>query len=192
CGVWGGERMGVGAQMGMGWQTIKSRQVDVTGDPSVLTVGIFNSGNRSNIVPERAQLEGTLRTFSPETREFIMRRMKETAEGIARSAGGEATIEWIGEGYIPLVNDAALTRRMLPTLQRVAGAEKVFELPRRTPAEDFSFFSQQIPGMYFNVGIIPAGVPMIAAAPNHSPRFMLDEAGLLTGLRAMVHVTFDY
>jgi amidohydrolase len=182
----------IGSQIVLGLQTILSRQIDVTGDPSVLTVGIFNSGNRSNIVPDKAELEGTLRTFGAETREFIMRRVRETAESIAKSGSGEATVEWNNDGYIPLVNNVALTQRMAPTLQRLVGADKVFELPRRTPSEDFAFFAQEVPGFFFNVGIIPANVPPMSAAPNHSPRFQLDETGLLTGLRAIVHVSFDY
>jgi amidohydrolase len=182
----------IGAQIVLGLQTIESRQVNVTTDASVLTVGIFNSGNRSNIVPDKAELEGTLRTFSTETRDFIMRRVKETAEGIARSAGGDAEVLWVTDGYIPLVNNAALAQQMAPTLKRVVGADKVIEVQRRTVAEDFSFFAQEVPGLFFLVGIIPPEVPAMAAAPNHSPRFRIDETGLLTGLRAMVHVTFDY
>ncbi|PYV13216.1 MAG: hypothetical protein DMG21_21580 [Acidobacteria bacterium] len=101
-------------------------------------------------------------------------------------------VEWISDGYIPLVNNVALTQRMLPTLRHVAGTDKVLEIPPRTAAEDFSFFAQQVPGFFFFVGIISSDVPAMAAAPNHSPRFRIDESGLLTGLRAMVHLTFDY
>jgi amidohydrolase len=81
---------------------------------------------------------------------------------------------------------------MLPTLQRVAGADKVVELPRVTTYDDFSFFSQKVPGLYFNIGIAPANPPGGRVEPNHSPRFVLDESGLLTGLRGLLHVTFDY
>src|SRR5262249_17272185 len=182
----------IAAQIVLGLQTIESRQVDVTSDPSVLTVGIFNAGNRSNIIPDKAELEGTLRTFNPEMREFIMRRVRETAEAIAKSGGGEATTEWFSDGYIPLVNNPALTQRMLPTLQRVAGKDKGFETPGATPAEDFSFFAQEIPGFFYNVGITSLATPVTLAAVNHSPRFQIDESGLLTGLRATVHVAFDY
>jgi len=182
----------IASQIVLGLQTIESRQVDVTSDPSVLTVGIFNAGNRSNIIPDKAELEGTLRTFDLDMRDFIMRRVKETAEAIAKSGGGEATVEWISDGYIPLINNAALTRRMAPTLQRVAGADKVVEVARRTTAEDFSFFAQEIPGFFYFVGITPPHLVGLAAAPNHSPRFQVDERGLLTGLNATVHVAFDY
>lgn len=184
----------ISAQIILALQTIESRQVDVTSNPSVLTVAIFNAGSRSNIIPDKAEMEGTLRTYSLEMRDFIMRRVKETAEAVARSGGGEAEVEWISDGYIPTVNNAALTKRMAPTLQRVAGADKVLEVTPRTAADDFAFFAQQVPGFFFFIGITPPqpNVLAIAAAPNHSPRFFVDESGLETALRATVHVTFDY
>jgi amidohydrolase len=182
----------IASQIVLGLQTIQSRQVNVTTEPSVLTVAIFNAGNRFNIIPDKAELEGTLRTYSLETRDFIKRRVNETAEAIARSGSGEATVEWLDDYVIPLVNNVALTQRMVPTLQRVAGVGKVLEMPRATTYDDFSFFSQEVPGLYFNVGITPPDVPPARVAPNHSPRFMLDEAGLLTGLRALLHVSFDF
>jgi amidohydrolase len=184
----------IGAQIILALQTIQSRQVDVTRNPSVLTVAIFNSGNRSNIIPDKAEMEGTLRTYDLEMRDFIMRRVKETAEAVARSGGGDAEVQWISDGYIPTVNNVSLTKRMVPTLQRVAGADNVLETAPRTAADDFSFFAQQIPGLFFFVGITPPkpNVLEITAAPNHSPRFFVDESGLLTGLRATLHVAFDY
>jgi amidohydrolase len=184
----------IGAQIILALQTIESRQVDVTSSPSVLTVGIFNSGNRSNIIPDKAEMEGTLRTYSLEMRDFIMGRVRETAEAVARSGGGGAEVEWISDGYIPTINNVLLTKRMVPTLQRVAGPDKVLEVAPRTAADDFSFFAQEIPGFFFFVGITPPkpNVLAITAAPNHSPRFFVDESGLLTALRATIHVTFDY
>ena len=182
----------IASQIVLGLQTITSRQINVTTDPSVLTVGIFNAGNRFNIIPDKAELEGTLRTYSLEVRDFIKRRVNETAEAIAKSGGGEATVEWMDDYVIPLVNNVALTQRMVPTLQRVAGADKVIEIARATTYDDFSFFSQQVPGLYFNVGITPPDAPATRVAPNHSPRFQLDEAGLLVGLRALLHVSVDY
>jgi amidohydrolase len=178
----------IGAQIVLALQTIQSRQVDVTKEPSVLTIGAFNGGNRANIIPDRVEMLGTLRTFDQETRDFIVRRVKETAEAIAQSGGAEATVEWMG-GYIPLVNNVALTQRMVPTLKRVAG---VVEGPRITASEGFSFYAKQVQGLFFHVGITPSGVAPLKAAPNHSPRFQIDEAGLLTGLRSILHVTFDY
>jgi amidohydrolase len=182
----------IASQIVLGLQTIQSRQVNVTTEPSVLTVAIFNAGNRFNIIPEKAELEGTLRTFSLETRDFIKRRVNETAEAIARSGGAEAAVEWLDDYVIPLVNDVPLTQRILPTLRRVAGADKVIEVPRGTGYDDFSFFSREVPGVYFSVGITAPGAAAMRVAPNHSPRFQIDESGLSTGLRALLHVSFDY
>ena len=179
----------IGAQIVLALQTIQSRQVDVTKEPSVLTIGAFNGGNRPNIIPDKVEMLGTLRTFDQETRDFIIRRVKETTEAIAQSGGAEATVEWKADGYIPLVNNVALTQRMVPTLKRVAG---VVEGPRITASEDFSFYAKQVPGLFFHVGITPSGVAPLKAASNHSPRFQIDEAGLLTGLRSILHVTFGY
>ena len=183
----------IASQIVLGLQTIASRQVDVTSDPSVLTVGIFNAGNRNNIISDKAELEGTLRTFNPDMRSFIMQRVKETAEGIARSGGGEAAVEWLKDGYTPLVmNNAALTNRMVSTLQGIAGADRAIEMKPVTVAEDFSFYAQEIPGMFYFIGITPAGVPTSLVAGNHSPRFQIDESGLLPALRATLHLAFDY
>src|SRR5262245_1311708 len=182
----------ISAQIVLALQTIQSRQVDVTKDPSVLTIVAFNGGNRPNIIPDKVEMLGTLRTFDQDTRDFIMRRVKETTEAIAQSGGAEATVEWKADGYIPLVNNVALTQRMVPTLRRVAGTDKIIEGPRITASEDFSFYAKQVPGLFFHIGITPQGIVPFKAAPNHSPRFQIDEAGLLTGLRSIVHVTFDY
>jgi len=182
----------IASQIVLALQTIESRQVDVTSEPSVLTVAMFNAGNRTNIIPDKAELVGTLRTFNLDTRTFIMRRVTETAEGIARSSGGEASVEWNAEGYIPLMNDVALTSRMLPTLRRIAGADRTIEHKPLTPSEDFAFFAREIPGFYYRVGITPPGVAPALVAANHSPRFQIDESGLLPALRATVRLAFDY
>lgn len=182
----------IGSQIVLALQTIQSRQVDVTKEPSVLTVGAFIAGNRQNIIPEKAEMLGTLRTYDLEMRDFMMRRIGETAEAIAKSGGGEAQVEWKADGYIPLINNAALTTKMSPTLRRVVGPDKLLEMQRSTAAEDFAFYAQRVPALFFFVGITPLDTPLAKAAPNHSPRFYVDEAGLITGLRALVHLTFDY
>ena len=135
-------------------------------------------------------MQGTLRTFDEGVRDFIMRRVTETAEAVAKSGGAEAEVEWRATGYIPVVNNIALTQRMAPTLKRVA--DKLIEAPRVTASEDFSFFARQVPGLFFFVGVTAPDTPPFKAAPNHSPRFRIDEAGLIVGLRAILHVTFDY
>lgn len=182
----------LGSQIVLGLQTIVSRQVDVTTSPAVLTVGIFNGGNRSNIIPDSVELEGTLRSQDMDMRNFIVKRVTETAESIAKGGGGEAIVQWSDADHvIPLVNDVALTGRLVASLQRVAGQENVSEVPRGMAYDDFSFFAKEVPGFFFNVGIASPGVPRDKVAPNHSPRFMVDEAGLVFGLRAIMHATVD-
>jgi len=181
----------IGSQIVLGLQTIISRQVDLTSSPAVLTVGIFNGGNRSNIIPDNVELEGTLRSQDMDMRNFIVKRVTETAEGIARSAGGQAAVLWSDADHvIPLVNNVALTNRLVASLQRVAGKLNVIEVPRGMAYDDFSFFAKEVPGFFFNVGVAP-NLPREKIAPNHSPRFMVDEAGLIFGLRAIVHATLD-
>jgi amidohydrolase len=181
----------IGAQIVSALQTIQSREVEAF-DASVLTVGTFNAGNRGNIIPDRATMTGTLRTFSAERRAFMQRRVKEIAEGVATSMGGSAEVRWSPVHYPTTVNDPALTARMLPTLARVVGDGGLRESPRVTASEDFSFFAQRVPGLYFHVGVTdPASDPR-TAPPNHSPRFRVDEAGLLPGLRAMLHLVADF
>jgi amidohydrolase len=190
---WGGvDPIVVGAQIVLALQTIPSRQVDVTAAPVVLTIGIFQSGNRTNIIPDTAELAGTLRSYTIESRDYVMRRVKETAEAIAKSAGAEADVQWFLDGYIPLVNDAPLANRMGPTLRRVAGADKVRVSPLATGAEDFSFYAREIPALFYFVGVTHPSIPRSAAPSNHSPRFRIDEAGLPVGLRSIVHLTLDY
>ena len=180
------------SQIVLALQTIQSRQVDVTSAPSVLTIGSLRAGNRANIISDEAEMEGTLRTFDLKMRSFIKQRVTETAELIAKSGGGDALVEWRSGGATPLVNNAALTSRMVPTLQRIVGADRATESRPLMPSEDFALFAEEIPAMYYFVGVTPPGVPASLAAANHSPRFQIDEAALLPALRTTVHLAFDY
>ncbi len=172
-------------------QTIESRQVNVS-EPSVLTVGTFNGGNRANIIPDQVVMTGTLRVMSEDRREFMKRRVQEIAEGVAGSMSAGATVEWLPNGYPITVNNPDLTARMVPSLARVVGPDRVRLGPPVMATEDFSFFAQEAPGLFFLVGITPADQDPRQAAPNHSPLFKVDEAGLVLGLRGMLHVVADY
>jgi amidohydrolase len=172
-------------------QSIESRQVDVS-EPSVLTVGTFHGGNRANIIPDQVVMSGTLRTMSENRRSYMIRRVNEIAEGVAQGMDAKAKVDWLPNGYPVTVNDPALTERMVPTLARVAGADRVQLSPGVMAAEDFSYFAQQAPGLFFWVGITPPDKDPKRAAPNHSPLFKVDEAGLLLGLRSMLHLVADY
>jgi len=189
---WGGiDPIVLGAQIVMGFQTIESRQVNVTKEPSVLTVGTFNAGTRYNIIPDEVKMSGTLRTYDEDMRKFIMKRMDETASLIAQSGGGTAHVHFEADGYAPTVNDAALTAKMIPSLQRIPGA-KAELIQKSTGGEDFSFFAQAVPGLFVFIGSTPPGQDATKAEPNHSPRFFVDEASLLIGVRTLSHLTLDY
>lgn len=181
----------VGSQIVLGLQTITSRQVDLIESPAVVTVGRLNAGVRYNIIPDSAVIEGTIRTFDEKMRSDIHERVKRTAESIAASAGATATVTVYP--YTPVtVNDPALTERMAATLKRVAGPDKVSIARQTTTAEDFAMYEQKVPGMFFFLGITPKGTDPAKAAPNHSPRFFVDEGALVPGIRALANLAVDY
>jgi amidohydrolase len=181
----------VGAQVVLGLQTIIARQVDITEIPAIVTVGQFQGGIRSNIIPDSARLVGTIRTFSREQRADIFRRIETTATNIAEASGARVTVR-IDSGYSVTHNDETLTGRMLPTLRRVAGAENVKVVPLRTGAEDFSFFQERVPGVFFFLGVTPMGQDPETVPANHSPLFFADEGALPVGVRAMASMALDW
>ena len=181
----------VSAQIVLGLQTIVSRQIDVTREPSVVTIGAINGGVRNNIIPDAVKMLGTVRTFDEEMRADILERVADTCCMIAKSARAHATVD-IRKGYSVTVNDHRLTDASVPTLERVAGADKVFVTRKICGAEDFSFYQQKIPGFFFFLGCTPAEQNLDTAAPNHSPRFYVDEAGLRLGVRALAALALDY
>ena len=191
---WGGiDPIVIGSQVVMGLQTIVSRNVNITEAPAVVTVGRFTGGNRSNIVPDTVELEGTIRTYSEDVRKNIHDRLRAIATQYAEAAGGAAIVE-IGRGstYPVTVNDPALTERMLPTLKRVAGADNVRLGPPVGVAEDFSFFQQKVPGQFVFLGVTPRDQDYTTAPQNHSPLFFADESALPVGVRVMTNLALDY
>ena len=177
------------SQIVIGLQTIASRQMDITVEPCVVTISCIHGGVRDNIIPDYVDLVGTMRTFNETMREDIRNRIRTTAEHIAQSAGGSADVR-IEPGYDVTINDHGLTEKMAPTLQRVAGEGNTFIAPKLTGSEDFSKYQQVIPGLFFFLGITPPETKH--AAPNHSPRFYIDESGLLLGVRALAHLALDF
>lgn len=179
------------AQIVNAMNTIISRQIDITDAPAVISFGAIKGGIRENIIPDEVELIGTIRNFSATNRSRIFERIKLTAETTAQSQGATATVR-IDEGYPVTVNDPALTARMLPTLQRVAGEGKVVRTPLITGAEDFSFFAEEVPGLYFFVGVTDPAIDLKSAPTNHSPLFRVDESALPLALRAMLHLAVDF
>src|SRR5829696_801571 len=189
---WGGiDPIVVGSQIVLGLQTIISRQVNITEAPAVVTIGRFTGGNRANIIPDEIELEGTIRAFDENVRKDIQRRVEATARHIAESAGATATVTYT-LGYPVTRNDEALTQRMLPTLRRAAGAENVRLGPLTGTAEDFSFFQQQVPGLFFFLGVTPPDQDPAKVAINHSPLFYADESALPVGVKVMTNLALDY
>jgi amidohydrolase len=112
-------------------------------------------------------------------------------ENIAVAGGAEADVT-IELGYPVTMNDPELTASMLPTLQWAAGAEQVSLAPAKLGAEDFSYFAEKCPGLYISLGVTPPALDLSAAAPNHSPLFVADEAALPVGVRALAGLAVDY
>jgi amidohydrolase len=190
---WGGvDPIVVSSQIVLGLQTIVGRQIDISQYPAVVSVGAIKGGIRNNIIPDEVEMIGTFRTFDPEVRRQIIERMTRTAQDIAHSAGATATVEIADDNNPVVVNDPKLTSRMLPSLARVGRGGQVKEIPYVTGAEDFAFFGQKVPALFFFVGSTPEGVNAVQAPSNHSPQFYLDEGSLPVGLRAMMGVAVDY
>lgn len=181
----------VSAQIILGLQTIVSRQTDLTNEAAVISVGMINAGIRENIIPEEAIMGGTIRTLDPDMQNRIHEKIKLTATNIAESAG--ATAEVVIDSKTPVTyNDIALTEKMVASLQKAAGAENVVRIHAVTGAEDFAYFQQKVPGFFFFVGAMPPDQDPGKVPAHHTPDFMIDERGFITGLKAMLNVTLDY
>ena len=178
----------VASQIVLGLQTIVSRQVDLPLAPAVITIGSIHGGVRSNIIPDEVEMVGTIRTFEPRMRTDIFDRIRKTAALIAQSGSAEADVS-IEPGYPVTFNDPNLAARMVPTLDTVVGKGRVVVMPPSTGAEDFSYYQQKIPGLYFFLGVTPNSADPQQAPMLHSPRFFADESALVIGIRSMVHLT---
>jgi amidohydrolase len=181
----------VASEIVLAAQTIVSRQIDLSQSMAVLTFGIFNAGVRNNIIPDSAYLNGTIRALDPEVRRQVIQRLVATATHVAEASGARATVR-VDSGYPVNVSDRALTARMIPTLKWAAGATNVHEMQVNLASEDFSYFAQRAPGMFVNLGVVPAGQDPAKAASNHSPLFFADEHALPIGVRTMAGLAVDY
>ncbi len=181
----------VSAQIINGLQTIVSRQMDLTENAAVVTVGSIHGGVRSNIIPEEVTMEGTVRALSPEDRQQILDKIRRVATNIAESAGATAEVKF-NEGYPVTYNDLALTTRMTPTLEATAGREKAVVRKAVTGAEDFSFFQEKVPGLFVFVGGMPKGKKAEEVPAHHTPDFFIDESGLKLGMRLYCTMAVDY
>ncbi len=179
------------AQVVLGLQTVVSRQVDLTREPAVVTIGAIKGGVRENIIPDSVEMRGTIRTFDEAMRDDIHERVTTLAEAISRGSRAGCTV-CIRKNYPVTVNDPNLTAAMLPTLSRVAGHERLMLVSKVMGSEDFSFFQRIVPGLFIFVGVVPPGADPMTVAPNHSPRFFADERSFVLGVRALAHLACDF
>ncbi len=181
----------VGSQVVLGLQTIVSRKMNLTEEPSVVTVGSFQAGNRSNIIPDEAKMEGTIRTFDEKHREEIHQFVEKITTLIAESGGATAHVH-IAKGYPVTVNDEALTNWAVPVLKRIATEASVGVCPKTCGAEDFAYYQQEVPGVFFFIGCTPKDQDCKYAPSNHSPRFYVDENSLKVGVKSLAALALDW
>jgi amidohydrolase len=172
-------------------QTIVSRNINVRENPATVTVGTFHSGVRNNIIPEAAELTGTIRALTDADQKLMFDRVRDIAAGTARTMGGEAVVELpYSVNYPVTYNNPPLTEKMLPSIKEAVGVNNVGIIPPKTGAEDFSFYAKEIPGLFFFLGGKPAN--KTDAAPHHTPDFYLDESSFKNGIKAFCYLVFDY
>ncbi|MFC6205382.1 amidohydrolase [Psychrobacter urativorans] len=184
------------AQIVTGVNHIVSRQIDITKEPAIVSFGKIDGGVRDNIIPDSVNMIGTIRNFDMDNREQIFDKIKTTATHIAMASGTKADVK-INKGYPVTINNPALTAQMLPTLRDVAGKDvagkdNVIEVPKLTASEDFSFYAQEVPGLFIFLGATPVGQDASKAAYNHSPYFYVDESSFKVGTKALSQLAVDY
>ena len=179
------------AQLIESLNTVVSRRINIINNPAVVSVGMVQAGTRNNIIPDKSQITGTIRTFDSDLRAEIYSEIRQIARGVAEGTGTKVDVEFDVGGFYPVTfNNIELTNKYAKTLSEAAeGKFFIMDTPT-TGAEDFSFFSQQIPGMYFWLGVNEPGVEK--APGNHTPFFKIDDRALDEGVKAMIYLALDY
>ena len=175
------------SQAVIAFQTIVARTLDPL-EPAVVTVGVFQSGQRFNIIPEGVLLEGTVRTYNAEVRDTVERRMGEILDGITKASGGSYELDY-RRGTPSTINDPELTAQMIPSLRASVAEGRFRELPPTMGGEDFAYFANEVPGFFYRLGIDREGE---VNGPHHSPTFRADDRSVPIGMRAMSNVLMDY
>ena len=174
-------------------QTIVSRNLNLTRNPGVVSIGLISGGTRWNIIPEEVLMTGTIRAFTEEDKQMMVDRLKQIITNTAASNGATAEIQVPYTTDYPAVNnDSALSEKMLPSLKKALGDNNVLPAPPETGAEDFSFYQQKIPGLFLFFGVMKKGEDPKKAAARHTPEFYLDESGMKTGARTFLSLVLDY
>ena len=181
----------ISAQIINGLQTLVSRESELTKEAVVISVGSIHSGIRFNIIPEELEMIGTIRTLDKEMKEHIRSRIKYMVPNIAKAYRANASVE-IKDGADITFNDPYLTKKMIPSLQKIVGINNVIEIPAVTGAEDFSYFQSKIPGFYFFLGGTPLEISENEAPSHHTPDFFVDDKSLIIGVKALSQLAIDY
>lgn len=179
------------SQIITGLQTILSRSVNVTQSPAVVSIGAIHGGIRHNIIPEKVEMIGTIRTFGADQQALVHRRITEIATNIAESAGAKAEVS-ITKLYPATINPPELTAKMVPSLQAAAGAGNLIQMDPMTGSEDFSFFQQEKPGFFIFLGGMKKGADPLKTPSHHTPDFSIDESGFILGVRTLSYFVVDY
>jgi len=177
----------VASEVVLALQTIRSRTLDPL-QPSVVTVGIIQGGQRFNIIPGKVHLEGTVRTYDAEVRDTVQRRMNEILDGVTKAYGAHYELDY-ARGTPATINDPELTAMMVPTIERVLGADNVIEIPPTMGGEDFAIFASDVPGFFYRLGQVKPGT---TSGGHHTPTFMADDASVPVGMRVMANVLVDF
>jgi amidohydrolase len=179
------------AQIINGLQTIISRQTELTKEAAVISIGMIRAGVRNNIIPESAEMVGTIRSLDEGMQKILHEKIRHTATKIAESMDATAEVEITKMAPITY-NDPALTAKMLPTLQETAGKDNVMLMDAMTGAEDFAFYAEKVPSFFFFLGGMPVGKSPLEAAPHHTPKFYIEESGMTLGVKTFCHLVIDY
>jgi amidohydrolase len=189
---WGGiDPIVASAQIINAVQTIVSRKVDVTKAAAVVSFGAIKGGIRSNIIPDKVEMVGTIRNFDMGIRDIIHENLKQVVENTAKATGATAELV-IHSGYPVTVNNPELTTQMLPSLKKIFGEQRVIDMGMITGAEDFSYYAQEVPGFFFFLGVTPQEINAKTAPTNHSPLFYVEESNLINGVKSFVQLVNDY
>ena len=189
---WNGvDPIATAAQIVTGVNQIVSRQINITKEPAIVSFGKISGGVRDNIIPDSVNMIGTIRNFDMDIREQIFKKIEATATHIALASGAKSDVK-INKGYPVTINNPALTAQMLPTLSNIVGKENLIEVPKVTASEDFSFYSQEVPGLFVFLGGTPVGQNPSQAPYNHSPYFSVDESSFKVGTKALSQLAIDY
>ena len=181
----------IGTKIIDGIQTIVSRNLELTKEGAVISVGSFHSGVRFNIIPESAQIIGTIRTLDRDMKKQIRDRMTQLVPTIAKAYGGKAVIS-IVDGADITFNDPELTKQLVPSLKKILPEDKVYQIKAITGAEDFSYFQNEIPGFFFFLGGTSLGIPANEIPSHHTPDFIVEDDALIIGVKAISQIAIDF